>query len=93
MSGEVHDDSPRGEVTELLLAWRAGKHSALDRLVPLVYPELRRLAHGYMRGERPGHRLQTSALINEAYLRLLVYSSRVKCKNCAHSPTGAPDSA
>jgi RNA polymerase sigma factor (TIGR02999 family) len=57
-------------VSELLAAWAARDPSALDRLVPIVYDELRRLAHHYMRGERPGHTLQTTALVNEVYLRL-----------------------
>ncbi len=59
------------DVTELLLAWTAGEAGALDRLVPLVYAELRRLAHARMRGEPPGHSLQTTALVHEAYLRLV----------------------
>ena len=63
-------DSPH-EVTQLLLDWRNGDRSALDKLMPLVYDELRRLAHHYMRGERSGHTLQTTALVNEAYLRLI----------------------
>jgi len=55
-----------------LAAWRAGDPAALERLLPLVYTELHRLAHGQMRGERPGrHTLQTTALVNEAYLRLV----------------------
>jgi len=54
------------EVTDLLLAWNGGDRGALDRLVPLVYSELHRLARGYLRRERNGHTLQTSALINEA---------------------------
>jgi len=83
VSEEANEFSPRGEVTELLLAWSAGKQSALDRLVPLMYPELRRLAHRCMRGERGDHTLQTSALINEAYLRL-VDSARVKWQDRAH---------
>ncbi len=58
-------------ITELLLAWRQGQPSALDKLTPIVYQELRRLAHRYMRGERDGHSLQTTALVNEAYLRLI----------------------
>jgi RNA polymerase sigma factor (TIGR02999 family) len=58
-------------VTELLLAWRQGESSALEKLVPVVYPQLRRLAHRYMRGERGGHTLQTTALVNEAYLKLI----------------------
>jgi DNA-directed RNA polymerase specialized sigma24 family protein len=59
------------EVTELLLAWSEGDQDALDRLMPLVYEELRRLAQSYMRRERAGHTLQTTALIHEAYLRLI----------------------
>lgn len=59
------------EISELLLAWGGGDESALDRLMPLVYGELRRLAHRYMSQERPGHTLQTTALVNEAYLRLV----------------------
>jgi RNA polymerase sigma-70 factor, ECF subfamily len=59
------------EVTRLLQAWSEGNESALERLIPLVYEELHRLAHHYMARERPGHTLQTSALLNEAYLRLV----------------------
>ena len=63
--------SPPGhQITQLLVRWREGDQRALDELMPLVYDELRRLAAHYMRGERPGHTLQTSALVNEAYLRL-----------------------
>ncbi|MFN0119379.1 MAG: sigma-70 family RNA polymerase sigma factor [Blastocatellia bacterium] len=58
------------DVTQLLVAWSNGDTSALDQLVPLVYDELHRLAHNYMRRENPGHGLQTTALVNEAYLRL-----------------------
>ena len=56
------------EVTQLLLAWSNGDQAALDRLVPLVHGELRRLARRYMVREREGHTLQTTALVNEAYL-------------------------
>ena len=59
------------EITQLLITWSKGDKTALDQLVPLVYPELRRLARIHMRRENPGHTLQTSALINEAYLRLV----------------------
>jgi RNA polymerase sigma factor (TIGR02999 family) len=59
------------EVTELLQAWRQGDQSALEQLVPLVEAELHRLAHRYLAQERPGHILQTTALVNEAYLRLI----------------------
>jgi hypothetical protein len=58
------------EIPRLLADWSAGNESALDDLLPLVYDELRRLASGYMRRERPDHLLQTTALIHEAYLRL-----------------------
>lgn len=71
------------QITELLVAWHAGDAEALDRLVPLIHVELRRLAHQYMAGERPGHLLQTTALVNEAYLRL-VDSSRVRWQNRSH---------
>jgi RNA polymerase sigma-70 factor (ECF subfamily) len=59
------------EITELLLSWSNGDQAALDQLIPLVYPELKRLARRYMGRENADHTLQTSALINEAYLRLI----------------------
>lgn len=71
------------EITQLLLAWGRGEQAALDQLTPLVYDELRRLAHRYMGRERPGHTLQTSALVNEVYLRL-VDSSHVRWRNRTH---------
>src|SRR5712692_343778 len=71
------------EVTQLLIAWSKGDKAALDKLTPLVYEELRRLAHHYMSHERPGHTLQTTALINEAYLRL-VNRKGVHWQNRAH---------
>jgi RNA polymerase sigma factor (TIGR02999 family) len=71
------------EITELLLAWSEGKQDAFDKLTPLVYGELHRLAHHYMAGERTGHTLQSTALVNEAYLRL-VESRRVRWQNRAH---------
>lgn len=58
-------------VTRLLQEWRAGNQDALDQLMPLVYDELRRLASNYLRSERAGHTLQATALVNEAYLRLV----------------------
>ena len=58
------------EVTQLLKDWSQGDHAALEKLAPLVYDKLRRLAHHYMKGQRPDHTLQTAALVNEAYLRL-----------------------
>ena len=60
-----------GEVTELLQAWRGGDKRALDKLAPLVYDDLRRLASSYMSREQPGHTLQTTALVHEAYARLV----------------------
>jgi RNA polymerase sigma factor (TIGR02999 family) len=63
-----HD--PSSPVTELLVRWRSGDQHALDALVPLVYDELRRLAHHYLRQERSDHTLQSTALVHEAYLRL-----------------------
>jgi len=60
-----------GQVTKLLQGWRAGEGSASDALLPLVYDELRRLAHHHLRKERPHHTLQSAALVNEAYLRLV----------------------
>jgi len=71
------------EVTKLLKAWSDGDQSVLDKLMPLVYDELHRLAHQHMRREKPGHMLQTSALVNEAYLRL-VDASQVHWQNHAH---------
>jgi len=59
------------EVTRLLVDWSNGDKSALDKLTPLVYQELRRLAHRHMNGERSDHTLQTTALVNEAYLGLI----------------------
>jgi RNA polymerase sigma-70 factor (ECF subfamily) len=64
-------DTDPGEVTGLLKAMRAGDSSAADKLLPLVYAELHRIAEAYMRRERPDHTLQPTALINEAYLRLV----------------------
>jgi len=74
--------SPK-EITQLLVAWSDGDEAALEQLSPLVYEELHRLAHRYMRGERPGHTLQTTALVNEAYLRLIDWKN-VRWQNRAH---------
>ncbi len=71
------------EVSQLLFDWSHGDRSALDKLTPLVHEELHRLARGYMRRERPGHTLQTTALVNEAYLRL-VDQREVRWQNRAH---------
>jgi RNA polymerase sigma factor (TIGR02999 family) len=75
-------EQPR-DVTQLLMAWNAGDESALEKLVPLVYGELRRLARRQMQGERPDHTLQATALINEAYLQL-VDIRNVHWQNRAH---------
>lgn len=64
-------ESPDHEVTSLLQAWSAGDEEALDKLAPLVYQELHRTAHRYMARENSGHTLQTTALVNEVYLRLV----------------------
>src|SRR5947199_4024213 len=71
------------EITQLLMNWSEGDKAALDQLVPLVYPELRRLAKRHMARERPEHTLQTSALINEAYLKL-VDQQNVPWENRGH---------
>src|SRR6266849_2507739 len=60
-----------GEITRLLAEWSGGNQAALDHLLPVVYDELRRIASNYMRDERPGHLLQTTALVHEAYMRLI----------------------
>ena len=67
-------------VTELLLRWSAGDRDCLNELIPLMEPELRRIAHRHMRRERPGHTLQTTALVNEAWLKL-VDQSRASWRN------------
>src|SRR5437868_890221 len=71
------------EVTELLTAWSGGDKAALDKLMPLIHQELRKLAHRYMSRERPGHTMQTTVLVNEAYLRL-VNREGVHWQNRAH---------
>src|SRR5215471_11969422 len=63
-------DAAEGEVSEILRAWSGGDLKALERLTPVVYGELHRLARHYMKRERSGHSLQTTALVNEAYMRL-----------------------
>jgi RNA polymerase sigma factor (TIGR02999 family) len=78
----IMDGTPQ-EITQLLLAWTEGDAQALEQLMPLVHGELHQLAHRQMAGERPGHPLQTTALVNEAYLRL-IDSSRVRWQNRAH---------
>ena len=71
------------EVTELLVKWGEGDKSVLDRLLPVVYAELHRMAARYLRGERVDHTLQPTALINEAYLRL-IDGNNVTWENRAH---------
>jgi RNA polymerase sigma-70 factor (ECF subfamily) len=71
------------EVSQLLLAWSEGDQSALDRLTPIVYEELHRLARWHMRREHPGHSLQATALVNEAYMRLVDYK-HMGWQNRAH---------
>jgi RNA polymerase sigma-70 factor, ECF subfamily len=75
--------SPSTDVSQLLRAWSDGDRFALDRLTPIVYEELRRLARRFMRGEHAGHSLQTTALVNEAYMRLVDYK-RMQWQNRAH---------
>jgi RNA polymerase sigma factor (TIGR02999 family) len=74
---------PSADVTRLLRAWGGGDPAALDQLTPVIYAELRRRAHSYMKNERPGHTLQTTALANEAWLRL-VNVAAVDWKDRAH---------
>ncbi len=71
-------------VSELLLRWRAGDQQALERLIPLVYKELRDIAHYHLKQERPGHTLQSAALVHEAYLRLIGQKAVFDAENRAH---------
>src|SRR5229473_546215 len=71
------------DISTLLRAWSDGDQSALNGLTPIVHEELRRLAHYYMERERPGHTLQTTALVNEAYMRLVDYK-RMQWQDRAH---------
>ncbi|HYK89468.1 MAG TPA: ECF-type sigma factor, partial [Acidobacteriota bacterium] len=75
--------APSHEVTQLLHAWSSGDRAALEKLIPLVYDELHRLAHSYMRREHAGHILQTTALVNEAYLQL-VDTDKVEWQDRTH---------
>jgi RNA polymerase sigma factor (TIGR02999 family) len=77
------DDPVREDVSTLLRAWSGGDERALAQLTPVVYGELRRLAHRYMKRERAGHSLQTTALVNEAYMRLVDYK-RMHWQDRAH---------
>lgn len=81
-SVEPHSSTSPGNVTRLLRDWRNGNDDALDQLLPLVYDDLRRLAGYYMRHERPEHTLQPTALVNEAYIRLV--GANVSWKDRAH---------
>ena len=74
---------PSKNITELILAWGNGDKEAIDQLVPLIYEELHRLAARYMRREHPGHTLQTTALVNEAYCKL-IDQKNVQWQNRAH---------
>src|SRR5437660_11838077 len=76
-------DQAAGDVSTLLRAWSGGDPGALEKLTPIVYDELHRLARRHMKGERPGHSLQTTALVNEAYMRLVDYK-RMEWQNRAH---------
>src|ERR1700741_3696844 len=74
MKKTAQDEPPAaGGITELLRSWSEGDQTALEKLTPIVYQELHRLARRYMRRERPGHSLQPTALVNEAYMRLVDY--------------------
>jgi RNA polymerase sigma-70 factor, ECF subfamily len=81
--GLAMSSHPQDQITQLLHAWRDGDTAARDELMTVVYSELHRLARGYMRRERPGHTLQTTALINEAYLRL-IGQTRTDWRSRAH---------
>ncbi len=76
-------DEPQQEVTELLQKWSAGDEDALEKLTPIIHAELHKIAHRYMNRERDGHTLQTTALVNEAYMRLIDWKS-AKFENRAH---------
>jgi RNA polymerase sigma factor (TIGR02999 family) len=76
-------DSSKGNVTRILRNWSQGDHAALEQLLPLVYDELRRLAGHYLRRERPGHTLQATALVNEAFLQLIA-QEQMDWRNRAH---------
>src|ERR1035441_5925904 len=79
-------DSPTADVTHLLRAWSGGDRAALEQLMPLVYDELRRMARHYMQREQPGNTLQATALVNEAFLRLVDVSS----VSWQHRPISSP---
>ena len=77
------ESSKTPNITQLLVAWKQGDQDALAQLTPMVYRELHRLAHGYLAGERRGHVLQTTALVNEAFVRLIDWQN-VEWQNRAH---------
>src|SRR5215813_248202 len=77
------DAPPREQITQMLVDWGNGDEAALEKLTPLVYDQLHRLARRYMTKERPGHTLQTSALVNEAFIRLIDWKN-VQWQNRAH---------
>ncbi len=84
----MHSEAQSGEagardMSALLRAWSGGDQDALEALTPIVYDELHRLAHRYLKGERAGNSLQTTALVNEAYMRLVDYK-RMQWRNRAH---------
>jgi RNA polymerase sigma factor (TIGR02999 family) len=83
MYQECHESQSPQNVTGLLIAWNKGDESALEQLVPMVHAELHRLARRYMGGERAGHLLQPTALVNEAYIRLMGWRN-VEWKNRSH---------
>ena len=83
MEDKIQPGAAPGEVTRLLLAWNSGDQAALEKLMPLVYAELRELARRHFRKERPGHTLQPTAVVHEAYFRL-VDQTRVTWKNRGH---------
>src|SRR5580700_11338842 len=76
-------ERPAIQITQLLRSWSEGDEGAIDRLMPLVYDELHRMARRYMSSEKPGHTLQATALVNEAYLRL-VQASQANWQNRTH---------
>jgi RNA polymerase sigma factor (TIGR02999 family) len=80
--GETLSSAPSKPISELLVRWRDGDQGALQALLPLVYDELKRLARNYLRNERPGHTLQSTALVHEAYLRLV--QSPLQLQNRTH---------
>ncbi len=79
----MKDGLTEQDLTGLLIEWRQGDEAALDKLTPLVYDEIRRIAHRYLQRERAGHTLQTTALVNEAYIRL-AGSQNVAWQNRSH---------